>query len=74
MAFPLALPEDTDTLAFDLPDCRRCASTYLRGEVCGCCGLCQVCGEMADDCTCEVHAYDRYLEADCLEYMDARYS
>lgn len=73
----IALPlpnEDTDTLAFDLPECGRCAGTYIRGEVCGRCGLCQLCGEMADDCTCEVHAYDRYLEADYLEYMDGRYS
>lgn len=75
MALSSSLPiEDSDDLDFELFNCAGCESTHLMGEVCGQCGLCQVCGELAEDCTCEVHAYDRYMEADYQDWLDARYS
>lgn len=69
MALPLPLAkEDAD---LDLTRCDKCTSTRIMGEVCIQCGLCQLCGEFADDCTCEVSAFDRYVGADYQNYMDA---
>ena len=76
MACPLPLcaqAEDREQYGFDICECARCQGHVIRAEVCAECGLCQVCREMADDCTCEIHAYDRYIEADYQEWEDARY-
>lgn len=69
MAFPLALP--VEDVALDLSLCDNCTSTQIMGEVCLQCGRCQMCGEFADDCMCEVSAFDRYVDADYQNYVDA---
>lgn len=70
-ALPLPMLEEEQEL--DWPTCSACGSDQHKGEVCVRCGLCQVCSEAADDCTCEVSAYDRFMEADHQEWCDLRY-
>ena len=54
-------PADFDTT------CHHCASEALHGEVCGRCGMCQRCGEFADDCQCLAPATQRFSVA-CNEF------
>lgn len=68
---PLNLPTiESSTLTPNC--CDVCRSERLIGEVCLICTLCQKCLEVADSCSCEVNAYDRYIDAQYLAYLEAK--